>query len=89
VGAACGPAQVRGDLRAVARQADLMPKKVKEVVAILEENGWTLARQSGSHRIYKHPERALLVTVSGRWNSTVPVGMLTSVRRTSGIEDLR
>lgn len=30
-----------------------MPKKVKEVVAILEQNGWTLARQCGSHRTYK------------------------------------
>lgn len=48
-----------------------------------------LVRQSGSHRTYKHPERVLLVTVSGRWNSTMSVGMLTSIRRTSGIEELR
>lgn len=66
-----------------------MARKVKEVIAILEENGWTLARQNGSHRTYKHPDRALLVTVSGRWNSTVAVGMLTNIRRTSGIEELR
>lgn len=66
-----------------------MPKKVNEVIAILEADGWTLARQSGSHRTYKHPDRALLVTVSGRWNSTVPVGTLISIRRTSGIEELR
>jgi len=66
-----------------------MPKKVKEVIAILEDNGWTLARQSGSHRTYKHPGHVLLVTVSGRTNSTMPVGMLTSIRRASGIEELR
>ncbi len=66
-----------------------MPKKVKEVVSILEQNGWTLARQSGSHRTYKHPDHPMLVTVSGRWNSTMTVDMLTSVRRMSGIEELR
>ena len=66
-----------------------MPKKVKQVIAILEDEGWVLVLQSGSHRTYKHPERVLLVTVSGRWNSTMSVGMLTSIRRTSGIEELR
>ena len=66
-----------------------MPKKVKDVVAVLEANGWELARRSGSHRTYKHPDHALLVTVSGRWDSTTSVGMLASVRRTSGIEELR
>jgi predicted RNA binding protein YcfA (HicA-like mRNA interferase family) len=66
-----------------------MPKKVKQVVAILEDNGWTLARQAGSHRTYKHADRALVVTVSGRWNSTMTVGMLANIRRTSGIEELR
>ena len=66
-----------------------MPKKVKEVVSILENNGWTMVRQSGAHRTYKHPDRSLVVTVSGRWNSTMTVGMLASIRRTSGIEELR
>jgi predicted RNA binding protein YcfA (HicA-like mRNA interferase family) len=66
-----------------------MPKKVKEVVAILEDNGWTLARESGSHRTYKHPDHALVITVSGHWNSTMPVGIVSHIRRTSGIEELR
>ena len=59
------------------------------MVAIIEHNGWALARQSGSDRTHKHPDHLLLVTISGRWNSTMTVGMLTSVRRTSGIEELR
>lgn len=66
-----------------------MPTKVKEVIAILEDNGWTLARQSGSHRTYKHPDRPFLVTVSGRANGHLPAGILASLRRTSGIEELR
>lgn len=66
-----------------------MPKKVKEVVAILEEQGWTLVRHGGSHRTFKHPDYELLVTVSGRWNSTMPAGILGRMRRTSGIEELR
>jgi len=66
-----------------------MPKKVREVVAILDANGWVLVRQNGSHRTFKHPEHPLLVTVSGQWNTTMSVGMLTSIRRTSGIKELR
>ncbi len=58
-------------------------------LAILEHNGWALARQNGSDRTYTHPDHPMLVTVSGRWSSTMTVGMLTSVRRTSGIEELR
>jgi predicted RNA binding protein YcfA (HicA-like mRNA interferase family) len=68
---------------------DRMPKKVKEVVAILEQIGWALARQSGSHRTFEHPDHPMLVTISGRWNSAMTVGMLASVQRTSGIEELR
>jgi predicted RNA binding protein YcfA (HicA-like mRNA interferase family) len=67
----------------------LVAKKVKEVAKVLEDHGWMLVRQRGSHRTYKRPCHPSLVTISGRWNSTMTVGMLTSVRRTSGIEELR
>ncbi|MGN1219100.1 MAG: type II toxin-antitoxin system HicA family toxin, partial [Phocaeicola sp.] len=29
-----------------------MPKRVKEVIEILEENGWKYNRMKGDHRIY-------------------------------------
>jgi predicted RNA binding protein YcfA (HicA-like mRNA interferase family) len=39
--------------------------KVKEVIRLLEEDGWYLARTKGSHRQFKNPNKPGAVTVSG------------------------
>ncbi|MDZ7880811.1 MAG: type II toxin-antitoxin system HicA family toxin [Saprospiraceae bacterium] len=38
--------------------------KVREIIKLIEDDGWYLARQKGSHRQYKHPEKESLVTVA-------------------------
>lgn len=63
--------------------------KVHQVIAALERNGWRRVRQRGSHRHFRHPDAPLIVTVAGKPNTTVPPGTLGSIRRTSGLEDLR
>lgn len=63
--------------------------KVREVIGVLERNGWVLVRQRGSHRHFRHPDVPFVVTVAGRSSTTVPPGILGSIRRTSGLEDLR
>jgi predicted RNA binding protein YcfA (HicA-like mRNA interferase family) len=40
--------------------------KVKEAIAILENDGWYLVRTRGSHRQYKHPVISGLVTIAGK-----------------------
>ncbi len=42
-----------------------MATKVKEIIKVLEEDGWYQVRQKGSHRQYKHAEKLGTVTVSG------------------------
>lgn len=64
-------------------------KKVREVIVVLERNGWVLVRQRGSHRQFRHPEVPFVVTVAGKPNATVPPGILGNIRRTSGLEELR
>jgi predicted RNA binding protein YcfA (HicA-like mRNA interferase family) len=39
--------------------------KIKGVIALLEKEGWHLARTKGSHRQYKHPTIKGLVTIAG------------------------
>ena len=39
--------------------------KVRDVVRLLEADGWYLARTRGSHHQYKHPVKPGLVTVPG------------------------
>ena len=53
--------------------------KVRDVVRRLEADGWRLVRQKGSHRAYKHPEKPLVVTVTGNWNDDLPMGTLKSI----------
>jgi predicted RNA binding protein YcfA (HicA-like mRNA interferase family) len=66
-----------------------MGMKVREVTVVLERNGWVLVRQRGSHRHYRHPNVPSVVTVAGKPNTTVPPGTLGSIRRASGIKELR
>jgi predicted RNA binding protein YcfA (HicA-like mRNA interferase family) len=60
--------------------------KVREVVRLLEEDGWYLARTKGSHRQYKHPTKAGTVTVSGKPNVDVPPGTLNSILKQAGLK---
>jgi len=53
--------------------------KVKEVIKLLEQDGWSQARQRGSHRQFKHPSKVGTVTVSGKPNVDLPLGTLNSV----------
>lgn len=40
-----------------------MRKKVREIIKVLEADGWYLHRQKGSHKQYRHPSKKGLVTV--------------------------
>ncbi len=61
--------------------------KVREVIAILEDDGWYLARTTGSHRHFKHPTKRGLVTVAGKMSIDVPIGTLKSIWRQAQLED--
>jgi predicted RNA binding protein YcfA (HicA-like mRNA interferase family) len=40
--------------------------KVRDVMRIIEEDGWRFVEQSGSHRQFKHPVKRGRVTVPGK-----------------------
>ena len=61
--------------------------KVREVIKILEEDGWYLARTKGSHRQFKHLEKAVTVTVSGNLGVDMPIGTLKSVLRQAQLQE--
>ncbi|HEY2535783.1 MAG TPA: type II toxin-antitoxin system HicA family toxin [Solirubrobacteraceae bacterium] len=60
--------------------------KVNEVIRRLEGEGWELSRTRGSHRQYKHLQRAGKVTVPGKPSSTVHPKTLASIFRQAGME---
>lgn len=61
--------------------------KVRELVRLLERDGWFLVRTCGSHRQYKHPEKPGRVTVSGNLGSDVPVGTLKAAMKQAGLPE--
>ena len=66
-----------------------MPMKIREVIKRLEEVGYTLERQRGSHRQYRAADGSHIVTVAGKASDTLKPGTLASIRRATGLEDIR
>ncbi|HEV2912392.1 MAG TPA: type II toxin-antitoxin system HicA family toxin [Pyrinomonadaceae bacterium] len=60
--------------------------KVKEVIKLLEKDGWYLARTRGSHRQFKHQSKPGAVTVSGKPSVDVPPGTLNSILKQAGLK---
>lgn len=58
--------------------------KVKEVIAMLEAEGWYLARTKGDHRQYKHPSKTGTVTIPGKLSDTFEQGILNSIFKQAG-----
>ena len=53
--------------------------KVREVIKILEADGWYRIHSSGGHRQFKHGIKSGRVTVSGQANVDVPIKTLKSI----------
>ncbi|PYV10951.1 MAG: addiction module toxin, HicA family [Acidobacteria bacterium] len=53
--------------------------KVREVVRMLRDDGWSLVRTRGSHHQYKHPTKPGLVTIPGNENDEFATGTLNSI----------
>ena len=66
-----------------------MPKKYSEVRKALADAGWKVVRQQGTHEVWSHSDRDVRIVVAGKESDTVPVGTLSSIRRASGLEQLR
>ena len=60
--------------------------KVRELIRLLEEDGWRLARTRGSHRQFKHSNKPGTVTVAGREAVDVPPGTLNAVLKQAGLK---
>ena len=60
--------------------------KVRDVIRMLEEDGWVHVRTRGSHRQYKHPVKQGPVTVPGKPGDELALGTLNSVRKQAGLK---
>jgi predicted RNA binding protein YcfA (HicA-like mRNA interferase family) len=53
--------------------------KVKEAIALIENDGWYLVRTRGSHQQYKHPVKSGLVTIAGKLSDDLASGTANSI----------
>ena len=60
--------------------------KVRDIIARIQADGWTLARTRGSHRHFKHPNKPGIVTVAGHPGVDVPPGTLNSILKQAGLK---
>jgi predicted RNA binding protein YcfA (HicA-like mRNA interferase family) len=58
--------------------------KVKEVIGLLLEDEWFIARQRGSHKQFKHPVKKGIETVNGKPNDVLDQFILNSIWKQAG-----
>ena len=59
----------------------------KEMSALLQEKGWTLARVTGSHHIFVRPGDKLRITVPVHGNRDLKIGLQRAIMRQGGISE--
>lgn len=59
--------------------------KVLEILRKLNEDGWQLVHQRGSHRQYKYPTKPGKVTVNGKSSDDITGTLLKSIEKQSGL----
>lgn len=55
------------------------PMKVRELIKLIEADGWQLVRTHGSHRQFKHPVKPGKVTIPGHLSETLPPKTIKSI----------
>jgi predicted RNA binding protein YcfA (HicA-like mRNA interferase family) len=60
--------------------------KIRDVIKLIEEDGWYLVRTRGSHRQFKHNNKKGLVTISGNKKHDIAPGTFNSVLKQAGLK---
>jgi len=60
--------------------------KVSEVLRMLHDDGWFLVGTRGSHRQFKHPQKAGRATVPGKPSDDLAPGTLNSILKQASLK---
>jgi predicted RNA binding protein YcfA (HicA-like mRNA interferase family) len=63
--------------------------KVRDVIRLIERDGWFLVATRGSHRQYKHPSKPGRVTIAGKPSDDMAPGTLNSVLKQALLRELK
>jgi predicted RNA binding protein YcfA (HicA-like mRNA interferase family) len=59
---------------------------IRDVLKMLEADGWRLVATRGSHRQFRHPVKSGRVTVAGSPSDDLPPGTLNSILKQAGLK---
>lgn len=60
--------------------------RAREVIKLIQADGWYEVHQVGSHKQFKHPTKKGKVTVIMHAGKDIDTGTLKSIKRQAGIE---
>ena len=60
--------------------------KVRELISLIEADGWFQVRMKGSHRQFHHATKTGTVTISGKPGVDIPPGTLNSALKQAGLK---
>ena len=60
--------------------------KIRDIIKLIERDGWYKVGFEGSHRQYKHHTKSGRVTVAGNLNDDIDHGTLHSILKQSGLK---
>ncbi len=60
--------------------------KVRAILRMLKDDGWTEVARRGSHRQLRHPSKSGRVTVAGKPSDDLAPGTLNSILKQAGLK---
>ena len=63
--------------------------KVRDIIRLIEHDGWCQVATRGSHRQYTHPRKPGRVTIAGKPSDDLAPGTLNSILKQSGLKEQR
>lgn len=63
--------------------------KIREVIKLIEADGWYQVAYKGSHRQFKHPVKQGRVTIAGNLGDEIDKGTLNSILKQASLKKKR
>jgi predicted RNA binding protein YcfA (HicA-like mRNA interferase family) len=63
--------------------------KVRDIIRLIEGDGWYLVVTKGSHRQYKHRSKLGRVTIAGHPNDDLAPGTLNSILKQAQLKEVK
>lgn len=63
-----------------------MTKKVKEMISLIEDDGWYLKATKGSHRQFTHDTKTGKVTINGKLSDDLSDFLVNSILKQAGLK---